>query len=211
MNSVNSKTEKNYTKSFIKAFVFSFFYFAQVKVHAIEVDLSRRQTDFTRIENQRMPASIASPDIGSQSDASIIENLKKIVNPIEPAQEIVILQTENGFVPAKINLRKDTPYTIHVVNLNEKEKNSSFLMDAFSQTHNTVYGNIKTFTVYPKVEGVYSYQSPETGTLGKVVVIGETVRKPATQDVAQKNQKRTDVDTNKKTVAPTSNETESLK
>lgn len=172
MNSVNFKTEKNYTSSYLKYFLFSFFYFIQVTVHADwSIDLSRRQTDFTRIENQRMPAATNVTVDEGKHDSEIFTALKKIVNPVEPSVEIVILQTETGFVPAMIHLKKDEVYKIHIVNLNQKEKNVSFMMDAFSQTHNTIYGVVKTFTIQPKIEGVYSYQSPETGALGKVVIV----------------------------------------
>lgn len=184
MSSVNFKTVKNYTKTFtfMKAFLFSLFFFMQVKVHADwNVDLSRRQTDFTRIENQRMPATTNMDTNATKNDADILEALKKVVNPVEPSQEIVILQTEKGFVPEMIHLKKNDVYKVHVVNLNLKEKNISFVMDAFSQTHNTVYGLIKTFTIQPKIEGVYSFQSPETGFLGKVVITPDTVRKIASE------------------------------
>lgn len=173
----------------MKAFLFSLFYFIQVKVHADwKIDLSRRQTDFTRIENQRMPAATNMPDMGSssQKDAEIFEALKKVVNPVEPSQEIVILQTENGFVPSMIHLKRHDVYKIHVVNLNSKEKNVSFMMDAFSQTHNTVYGTIKSFTINPRIEGVYSFQSPETGAMGKVVIVPEGNRKVASEGSAPK-------------------------
>ena len=167
--------------TFMKAFLFSLFFFVQVKVNAEwNVDLSRRQTDFTRIQNQRMPAS-TNLEPAKATDADILEALKKVVNPVEPSQEIVILQTEKGFVPEMIHLKKNDVYKIHVVNLNLKEKNVSFVMDAFSQTHNTVYGNMKTFTIQPKIEGVYSFQSPETGFLGKVVITPDTVRKLASE------------------------------
>lgn len=166
----------------MKAFLFSLFFFMQVKVHAEwNVDLSRRQTDFTRIENQRMPATTNMDTNAAKNDADILEALKKVVNPVEPSQEIVILQTEKGFVPEMIHLKKNDVYKVHVVNLNLKEKNISFVMDAFSQTHNTVYGLIKTFTIQPKIEGVYSFQSPETGFLGKVVITPDTVRKIASE------------------------------
>lgn len=184
MSSANFKTVKNYTNTFtfMKAFLFSLFFFVQVKVHAEwNVDLSRRQTDFTRIENQRMPATTNMDTNSAKNDADILEALKKVVNPVEPSQEIVILQTEKGFVPEMIHLKKNDVYKVHVVNLNLKEKNVSFVMDAFSQTHNTVYGLMKTFTIQPKIEGVYSFQSPETGFLGKVVITPDTVRKIASE------------------------------
>lgn len=166
----------------MKAFLFSLFFFVQVRVHAEwNIDLSRRQTDFTRIENQRMPAAVNSPDFSTKNDADILEALKKVVNPVEPSQEIVILQTENGFIPELVHLKKNDVYKIHVVNLNQKEKNVSFVMDAFSQAHNTVYGAIKTFIIQPKIEGVYSFQSPETGVVGKVVITPDAQRKIASE------------------------------
>lgn len=178
----------------MKAFLFSLFFFVQVKVHAQwSIDLSRRQTDFTRIENQRMPAS-TNIETSKATDASLFEALKNVVNPIEPSREIVILQTETGFVPAIIHLKKNDVYKIHVVNLNEKEKNVNFVMDAFSQTHNTLYGSPKTFTIQPKVEGVYSFQSPETGVEGKVVITPDTERKLASEKTpAQKNQEKVEM------------------
>lgn len=199
MSLANFKTAKNYTnnysalnmKIFLKAFLFSLFFFVQVKVHANwNIDLSRRQTDFNRIENQRMPAS-TNFEPAKASDADILEALKKVVNPVEPSQEIVILQTESGFVPEMIYLKKNDVYKIHVVNLNQKEKNISFVMDAFSQSHNTVYGNIKTFTIQPKIEGVYSMQSPETGFVGKVVITPDVTRKLASEKtIEQKTQEK---------------------
>ena len=189
MNSVNFKTEKTYTKTFVKTFLFTFFYFAQVKVHAADwiIDLSRRQTDFNRIENQRMPSSNVEESVNPSADKELFQAIKKIVNPVQPSQEIVIMQTETGFVPEKIYLKKNEIYKIHIVNLNAKEKNVSFLMDAFSQVHNTVFGVVKTFTIQPKVEGVYSYQSPETGALGKAVIITDSpTRKVASEKTSTK-------------------------
>ncbi len=188
MNLVNSKTEKNYISLFFKIFVFTISFLTHVKVHAEEwsVDLSRRQTDFKRIENQRMPSSKVQvlPDSvdPKKQDSELLQALKTAVNPVTPSQDIVIIQNEKGFVPDQLNLKKGEVYQIHIVNLNSKEKNVSFLMDSFSQSHNTVFGVTKTFKIQPQVEGVFSYQSPETGVSGKVVVVPETTRKPANRE-----------------------------
>lgn len=191
----------------MKAFLFSLFFFVQVKVHAEwNIDLSRRQTDFTRIENQRMPATTNMDTTSSaKNDADILEALKKVVNPVEPSQEIVILQTEKGFIPEMIHLKKNDVYKVHVVNLNTKEKNVSFVMDAFSQTHNTVYGLMKTFTIQPKIEGVYSFQSPETGFLGKVVITPDTVRKIASEKSPEQKTQETVENQVKASTLPTDN------
>lgn len=173
-------------QSFFKAFLFSLFFFMQIKVNAQwNIDLSRRQTDFSRIENQRMPATTNMPEYTAATDAEVLEALKKVVNPVEPSKEIVILQTEDGFIPEMIHLKKNDVYKIHIVNLNTKEKNVSFVMDAFSQTHNTLYGKIKSFNIQPKIEGVYSFQSPETGFIGKAVITPDVQRSLASEKLPQ--------------------------
>lgn len=189
MSSVNFKTEKNYTSDQIKLFfrtmLFTFFYLVHFKVHASDwqIDLSRRQTDFNRIQNTRMPANNKpkSAELGQavKADSEIVAAIKSAINPAEPTQDIVIIQNEKGFVPDQMYLKKGEVYQIHVVNLNPKEKNVSFLMDSFSQAHNTVFGVIKTFIIQPKVEGVFSYQSPETGVSGKVIIVPDVLRKTA--------------------------------
>ena len=63
---------------------------------------------------------------------SLIQAIQNAVRSQEPTQEIVILNTEKGFVPASVRVKKGVAYKIHVVNLNMKEKNVSFLMDSFS-------------------------------------------------------------------------------
>lgn len=99
----------------------------------------------------------------------------------EPVQDIVIMQTEKGFVPATVRVRKNGRYKIHVVNVNEKEKNVSFILDGFSEHHATYYGKIKTFELEPKKEGAFSFQSPETSAEGKLVVFNPeiSIRTPA--------------------------------
>jgi Cupredoxin-like domain len=189
----NFKTEKNYTNYivlFFRTFLFTFAFFAQVKVKAGEwtVDLSRRQTEFTKIQNTRMPASnidvVQKKNISE--DSEIVKALKNAVQPVVPSQEIVIMQTETGFVPATLSLKKNEVYQIHIVNLNSKEKNVSFLMDAFSQSHNTVFGVTKTFTIQPQVEGVFSYQSPETGASGKLVIVSPVSSSVSRQMASEK-------------------------
>jgi hypothetical protein len=158
-----------------------------VKVRAEEwsIDLSRRQVDFNRVQNMRMPASNLQPFAENKNpqknDSEIVQAIKSAINPVTPSQDIVIIQNESGFVPDQLNLKKGEVYQIHIVNLNSKEKNTSFLMDSFSQSHNTVFGVERVFKIQPQVEGVFSYQSPETGFSGKVVVVPDT-RKPANKE-----------------------------
>lgn len=169
MNSVNSKTVKSCIKILL-AILFS------TPAFAWEVDFSRRQVDFNKVENQdRLPASV-------QVDQPLLLG-QKVFEETEPAQDIVILNTEKGFVPETVHLRKNGNYRIHVVNVNPKEKNVSFVLDAFSEHHNTIFGEEKTFSVSPKTDGIFSYQCPETAVQGRFIVFSpsklEADRQPA--------------------------------
>jgi plastocyanin len=197
VNSVNFKTVKSYTSYFLRGFLFAVFYFAQVKVHAFDIDFSRRNPASANVPMTSTPSElirapskslIALPQsaannefIARQNDAEILKALKKSVLPIEPSNEIVILNTEAGFIPDKVRIRKGEAYKVHVVNLNMKDKNVSFLMDSFTQSHNTVFGVRKSFNIEPQVEGIYSYQCPETGIQGQMIVVQESDsrRRPA--------------------------------
>lgn len=142
---------------------------------AWEVDFSRRQVDFSRVQNEdRLPASI-------QEDQAV-SPLAKVFDSVEPSQDIVIMNTDKGFVPATIHLKKGNSYRIHVVNVNNKEKNISFVLDAFSEHHNTVFGEQKTFSVTPKMDGIFSYQCPETAVQGKFIVSSDAVSSSVVND-----------------------------
>jgi len=65
-----------------------------------------------------------------------------------------------------------------VVNVNEKNKNVSFLLDAFSEHHATYYGDIKKIHIEPQKKGVYTFQSPETSAQGKLVVVPTSKQEP---------------------------------
>jgi plastocyanin len=147
--------------------------------HAWEVDFSRRQVDFNKVSNEdRLPASI-------REDQSV-SILSKVFDSVEPTQDIVIMNTEKGFVPETVRLKKGNNYRIHVVNVNGKEKNVSFVLDAFSEHHNTVFGEEKTFSVMPKTDGIFSYQCPETAVQGKFIIYSDAPgagdRRPASSN-----------------------------
>lgn len=131
------------------------------------------------------PANAASTTAGSITSTTK-ELLNQIVDVVTegggPTQDLVILNTENGFVPETIRLKKGNNYRIHVVNVNDKDKNVSFIMDAFSEQHATFFGQQKTFNLQPKTDGIFSYQCPETAKQGRVIIYSaEDVdnRKPA--------------------------------
>lgn len=153
---------------------FLIFLFVPSLAIAWDVDMSRRQKDLNKYEQEysaRLPASLMNNDQKSLPSKNILE---RVLVASEPEQEIVILNTEAGFVPNTIRLKKDGSYKIVVVNVNEKEKNVSFIMDSFSEHHATYFGQIKTFNISPKLEGVFSFQSPETAAQGKVVVYSDS-------------------------------------
>lgn len=185
MNSVNFKIEKNFTNimnealpQLIRGFLFAFFFFVQVKVHAeTKAEITVPQT--TAKVSAPTAAVITKPTDASakQKEDEILSAIRKAVQPVEPTKEIVILNTEAGFIPEKIRVKKGEAYKVHVVNLNMKEKNVSFLMDSFTQSHNTVFGIKKSFNIEPQVEGVYSFQCPETGLQGQLIVVKDAESK----------------------------------
>jgi hypothetical protein len=132
-----------------------------IEAGAFEIDLSRRRKKTTDDAESKVPATVLPQKNG----------VTEFFNPGAAKQEVVILNTEKGFVPSRLSLRKGSSYTIHVVNVNAKEKNVSFILDAFSEHHSTFYGNITSFDLKPAQEGVFSYQCPETSYEGKLIVI----------------------------------------
>jgi hypothetical protein len=147
-----------------------------------KVDLSRR-TQETRTNDLREPASTDAPVVIDPPKSGFFESL---FESGQIAGEIVVLNTEKGFVPSTIRVKKGLAYQIHVVNVNEKDKNVSFVLDSFSEHHATFYGKIKTFTIRPQKEGVFKFVSPETAAQGKLVVFpanaGPETRMPASEE-----------------------------
>lgn len=165
-----------------------------------KIDLSRRQksvreADLTAAAQGsygREPASARRGDEGGGPSIDTAPEAKKglfdtLFDAGEPVQEVVILNTEKGFVPNTVRVRKGGRYLVHVVNVNEKEKNVSFILDGFSEHHATFFGKVKSFNLEPKKEGVYSFQSPETSAEGRLVVFNPeiVVRNPASEGGAR--------------------------
>lgn len=147
-----------------------------------KVDFSRR-TQSTRSEDLRAPASSEMP-VDAAPENQKPGFFESLFQPSDIAQEIVVLNTEKGFVPSTIQVKRGMNYEIHVVNVNDKEKNVSFVLDSFSEHHATYYGQIKTFVIRPQKEGVFRFNSPETSAVGKLVVLpsgGPENRMPASE------------------------------
>lgn len=181
MNSVNFKIVKKYTKTFLRSFLFAFFFFVQVRVHA-EEQITAPVTETKASAPTAAVISKPTEQNVKQKDEEILQAIQKAVQPVEPTKEIVILNTETGFIPDKVRVKKGEAYKVHVVNLNMKEKNVSFLMDSFTQSHNTVFGIKKSFNIEPQIEGIYSYQCPETGIQGQLIVVKEEKKRKLASD-----------------------------
>lgn len=161
------------------------------------VDFSRRAKE-TRSQDLREPASYDVPvQAGGLDEFGVPAApapqapqkqsggfFSELFDSTPISQEIVVMQTEKGFVPSTVRVKRGLSYQIHVVNVNEKEKNVSFVLDSFSEHHATYYGKIKTFVIKPQKEGVFKFVSPETSAQGKLVVFpdGPENRLPASVD-----------------------------
>lgn len=154
MNSASIKIVRIFTSAFV--------FFGTMTVKAWEIDMSRRQLEFSEVKEVDQSSRV------QNAETSVFESL---FDSTGATQDIVILNTEKGFVPETITLRKNQMYRFHVVNVNEKNKNISFKFDAFSENHNTVFGKPKVFQVQPKQDGIFSFHCPETELKGKVVII----------------------------------------
>lgn len=148
-----------------------------------KVDFSRR-TKEARSQDLREPASTDVPVQVDNAGAPPPSFFESLFQPGDVAQEIVVLNTDKGFIPSTVRVKKGLNYQIHIVNVNEKEKNVSFVLDSFSEHHATYYGKIKSFVIRPQKEGVYKFVSPETSAQGKLVVFpagGPETRVPASE------------------------------
>ena len=123
------------------------------------LDMSRRQKDFVEFEKQQQ--------VYKEEKKSILD---MVTDRQEPMQDLVIMNTENGWLPRKIQVRRNQRYKVHIINANKNKKNLSFMLDAFSQHHGTYFGEPISFEIEPRKEGLFDFQCPETGTKGQIVV-----------------------------------------
>lgn len=147
----------------VRLFTSSLVFFGTMQIRAWEIDMSRRQLEFSEVKEV---------DQSGKTQTGPMTVFESLFEPSGATQDIVIINTDSGFVPETITLRKNQVYRFHVVNVNEKNKNISFKFDAFSENHNTIFGKPKVFQVQPKQEGIFSFHCPETELKGKVVIIG---------------------------------------
>lgn len=133
-----------------------------------DVDFSRRQSLTTdkSVDLQPIPDATRAP---SSTEGKGL--MGRVFDAVVPTQEIVILSTEQGFVPSTVRVKEGAQYRLIVVNVNEKMKNISFVLDSFSEHHATFYGQLKSFYISPKKGGVFTFISPETSAKGRLVVL----------------------------------------
>jgi hypothetical protein len=127
--------------------------------------------DFSRRQKNTGAFTAPSDSIKNEGDTFLVKSAHKDKD-VGLRQELVILNTQKGFIPSQVRLVKGQHYKIHVVNVNEEKKNVSFIMDGFDQHYATYYGQIKTFNLDPDKEGVFEFECPETTYMGKAVVFG---------------------------------------
>ncbi len=137
------------------------------------IDFSRRESQmrsWVSDSNLNNSQTSQGQDESMAQNASGANFLDGVVDTTLPTQDIVILNTDQGFIPSKVRVREGQQYRIVVVNVNKKERNASFIMDAFNEHDATFYGKLKSFYIHPKKDGVYSYESPETSMQGELIV-----------------------------------------
>ena len=185
MNTQIFTRANRYTKA-LTLFIFAFGFTA---AHAQwTVDFSRRFKE-VQTNDLRAPASLDAPTpVGKQkplpeakgtSSQGIFNSLWSVS---EPSQEIVILNTAKGFVPSTVRLKQGFTYRFHIVNINPKEKNVSFVMDSLSEQHGTFFAEPTTFNLKAEQDGVHKFACPETSIEGRLIITPNTeVRAPASE------------------------------
>lgn len=123
------------------------------------IDFSRRQNDMVELEKEKQ--------YYKEEKKSLLD---MVTDREAPSQDLVIINTPDGFRPERIQVKRDQRYRVHVVNINKKQKNLSFMMDAFSQHHGTYFGEQVVFEIQPRREGLFDFQCPETAAKGQMVV-----------------------------------------
>jgi hypothetical protein len=128
------------------------------------IDFSRRQKDLVELEKQQT--------VYQEEKKTILDMVTDRQSPME---DLVIINTQKGFQPEKVQVKRNQRYRVHVVNVNKDMKNVSFMMDAFSQHHGTYFGEEVVFEIEPRREGLFDFQCPETSAKGQFVVFASDV------------------------------------
>lgn len=149
----------------MKHLVFTFLFSFLLSAEALgdwKVDFSRRQQDIRQKEVQE--------PVYQAKEKTLFDMVTQRQAPIE---DLVIVNTEKGFLPSRVSLKKNQRYRVHVININREQKNLSFMMDAFSQHHGTYFGDKVVFEIEPRKQGLFDFHCPETAARGQIVINSE--------------------------------------
>lgn len=160
-------------KIFTKILVFGLLLLGEFAHAEWEIDLSRRRRQTEKTTETAAPVSA-----GDQ----VLNFVEKVIPVQGSSQDVVILNTDKGFLPRTVHLKKNQSYTLHIVNVNEKEKNTSFILDAFKESHGTYFGQIKSFTIRPDKDGIFNFQCPETSIEGRMVIYSDEKKRSLAND-----------------------------
>ncbi|NCN40741.1 hypothetical protein GW916_05770 [bacterium] len=151
------------------------FTLATVFTSSLATSASEWKVDFSRrFQPEQKVEMVVPPETKVPPKTSLVEVPTQFVKNVflenDPAPEVVILNTNKGFIPSSVSLRVGQAYRFFIVNVNPEQKNVSFVMEHFKQHHATYYGEIKSFVVKSDEEGIFRFSSPETAALGKMIV-----------------------------------------
>jgi|GEM_PF-5798791 len=183
---------KIFTITFLsKTFLFIIFSVIQIQVKALEVDWSKRistrnmTTSFSSGSPHPSPSSFSTapfrqPATSQDSVTVTIDDstavnqewLNEVFQGPREVQQIVVLHTQEGFLPKQVMMNTSTRYELILVNVHPSQKLASYFLDDMGvQEESMPFGEVKKIILVPKKAGVYSLYSPESGWDAQVVVI----------------------------------------
>ena len=118
-------------------------------------------------KNSRLPAQTHSPQSANRQPNQGVSRI------LSRGGEVVIVLTEQGFVPQKLMLERGKIYDVYLVNINEKMKLSSFFIDEFGVQGSLPHAQMRKISLTPKVSGEFFILSPESGALVQILVAEE--------------------------------------
>lgn len=189
MNLLNLKIERQFINNIqMKHFAFFLMTLFSLSIQAWEVDFSRRinlEESKEVIKELRWPAS-------QKTNEELFSGISQegLSKSYDSATIITVMQTEEGFVPNTIRLKKDGTYKIYIINVNEKFKNASFILDAFNKSFGTFFAKPKNFEITTTANGIFTFLSPESGAQGKLIVYSDKDLSPPTLTLNSKEIKK---------------------
>jgi len=125
---------------------------AKVEIKAIQSSTS-----------SRLPASLTEEGVHPRSQQRSDFQARDIFQAPRSSKEVVLLHTENGFVPKSLILDTEHVFELTVVNVNAKTKAASFFIDEFGVQQAMPFAETRKVHLRPKQVGKYFVVSPESG------------------------------------------------